>query len=226
MRAKEFVSEHKKGRKAIKHTIKPRTGHAPTQTGAGAHKDKKKAEKQGDVKHKKDHAMEAYGRPDFKVDGWTYISDVEEEEDNRKIFHTAISPEGKRIDMDFSPYERLDPETFKMWIKLGQPDRGTSRGPLHKTDIVQMARIHGIAHLDPQMANAGKKTEAGGFVDVSNMSSRDVQRLGHEDDDTPSQYGVFINGKLWKKFATRDEANRVSLSIERKYGKPTKVHSL
>ncbi len=52
MKATEFVTEYKKNRKAPKFNIKPRTGHAPTQTGAGAHKDKKKAEKQGDVKHK------------------------------------------------------------------------------------------------------------------------------------------------------------------------------
>ena len=52
MKAKEFINEYKKDRKAPKFNIKPRTGHAPTQTGAGAHKDKKKAEKQGDVKHK------------------------------------------------------------------------------------------------------------------------------------------------------------------------------
>ena len=53
MKATEFVTEYKKDRKSPKFNIKPRTGHAPTQTGAGPHKDKKKAQKQGDVKHKK-----------------------------------------------------------------------------------------------------------------------------------------------------------------------------
>jgi len=52
MKANEFVIEYKKDRKSPKFNIKPRTGHAPTQTGAGPHKDKKKAQKQGDVKHK------------------------------------------------------------------------------------------------------------------------------------------------------------------------------
>ena len=53
MKAKEFIIENKKDRKAKKYNIKPRNpmGTAP-QTGAGAHKDKKKADKQGDVKHK------------------------------------------------------------------------------------------------------------------------------------------------------------------------------
>lgn len=36
------IDEAKKGRRAMKYNSKPRTGHAPTQTGAGAHKDKTK----------------------------------------------------------------------------------------------------------------------------------------------------------------------------------------
>lgn len=61
MKATEFIIEHKKGRRAVKHNLKPRNpmGTAP-QTGAGAHKDKKKAEKQGDVKHKGKEFDEGY----------------------------------------------------------------------------------------------------------------------------------------------------------------------
>jgi len=219
MRAKEFELKHR--------DPNWKTLQAKRTSGAsGSHKDKKQAEKQGETKHKKPiDVEEAYGRPDFKVDGWTYISDVDEEEDNRKIFHTAVSPEGKRVDMDFSPYDRMDPTTFKLWLKLDRPGRQNT-GPLDKQQIEKMAQIKGIAMLDPELANAGKKTEGGGFVDASNMSRRDVQRLGHEDDDTPTQYGVLINGKLWKKFATREEANRVSLAIERKHGKQTSVRSM
>jgi hypothetical protein len=48
------INEHKKGVRAMKYTAKPRNFVAKnaTSSGAGAHKDKKKAEKQGDVKHK------------------------------------------------------------------------------------------------------------------------------------------------------------------------------
>lgn len=56
MRLHELLSEHKKGRKAVKHNLKPRNpvAHAAQTVakGSGPHKDKKKAEKQGDVKHK------------------------------------------------------------------------------------------------------------------------------------------------------------------------------
>lgn len=48
------LEENKKGVRAVKHTVKPRNFVAKNaiQSGAGAHKDKKKAQKQGDVKHK------------------------------------------------------------------------------------------------------------------------------------------------------------------------------
>lgn len=62
MKAKEFIVEHKKGRRAIKHNLKPRNpmGTAP-QTGAGAHRDKKKEQKQGYEKHKtKDVTEDTY----------------------------------------------------------------------------------------------------------------------------------------------------------------------
>jgi hypothetical protein len=51
-----MINEHKKGVKAIKYNAKPRNFVAKnagaTTSGAGAHKDKKKAMKQGEVKHK------------------------------------------------------------------------------------------------------------------------------------------------------------------------------
>jgi hypothetical protein len=57
MKAKEFVIEYKKDRKAPKYSLKPRSpvAHAAQSviSGSGPHKDKKRAEKQGDVKHKK-----------------------------------------------------------------------------------------------------------------------------------------------------------------------------
>jgi hypothetical protein len=50
----QSVEENKKGVRAVKHAVKPRNFVAKNavQSGAGAHKDKKKAQKQGDVKHK------------------------------------------------------------------------------------------------------------------------------------------------------------------------------
>jgi hypothetical protein len=54
--AEDSVKENKKGVRAVKHTVKPRNfvakNAAATTSGAGAHKDKKKAMKQGETKHK------------------------------------------------------------------------------------------------------------------------------------------------------------------------------
>jgi hypothetical protein len=56
MKITQLLDEAKKGVKAPKHTVKPRNFVAKnaiaTTSGAGAHKDKKKAAKQGDTKHK------------------------------------------------------------------------------------------------------------------------------------------------------------------------------
>jgi hypothetical protein len=58
MQAKEFIIDHKKNRKAKTYTVKPRNpvAHAAQSVakGSGPHTDKKKAEKQGELKHKKD----------------------------------------------------------------------------------------------------------------------------------------------------------------------------
>ena len=65
MKITEILAEHKKGVKAVKYTSKPRDPNTKTMQGirssgaSGAHKDKKKAAKQGNVKHKKqDVALE------------------------------------------------------------------------------------------------------------------------------------------------------------------------
>jgi antitoxin component of RelBE/YafQ-DinJ toxin-antitoxin module len=57
------IIEHKKGVRAVKSTVKPRNFVAKNaiQSGAGAHKDKKKAAKQGDVKHKAQAVAEGIG---------------------------------------------------------------------------------------------------------------------------------------------------------------------
>ncbi len=66
MKAKEFIVEYKKNRRAPKFNIKPRTGHAPTQTGAGEHRDKKKEQKQGHEKHKGKAVEEASALEKFR----------------------------------------------------------------------------------------------------------------------------------------------------------------
>jgi hypothetical protein len=151
MKAKEFIP-----------ASKPRNFVAKNQktAGAGAHKDKKKAEKQGDIKHKNkmydEGVAEGWGDVRFKVGDWTYRADEEDEGDVRKMYHSAIDPNGKEHMIDFSPYDVMDKETFKMWVKSGMPKR-QGAGPLDKEDIMKIAQAKGIATLDREMARAGMK---------------------------------------------------------------------
>jgi hypothetical protein len=80
MKADEFVTEYKKNRKSPKFNIKPRTGHAPTQTGAGEHRDKKKEQKQGYEKHKSKSVSESTDiGQQMADDGVTYSPEKENE---------------------------------------------------------------------------------------------------------------------------------------------------
>jgi hypothetical protein len=82
---------------------------------------------------------ENYGNYSFKVGNWRYEAEEDREDDNIKMFHSAISPEGKRFGIDFTPYGTMTPETFKLWVQLGKPGR-QGRGPLDNQQIMQMAQ--------------------------------------------------------------------------------------
>jgi hypothetical protein len=127
---------------------------------SGAHRDKKKEFKQGKQKHKGKIDFESVveGYHDMEVMGHKYMPDLEDYDDNRKIWHTIVTPQGKTVDADFTPYSYMDKEDLKLYIKLGYPKR-QGAGPLNKEDLQKMANAIGIAKLDPEMANAGKTNE-------------------------------------------------------------------
>jgi len=76
---------------------------------------------------------------DYK--GWKYNQDVEDYEDNRKIFHSATK-DGKEVSMDWSPYSTPTEKEFKLWIDLGMPTRKdvNSIGPLDNDDLMALAK--------------------------------------------------------------------------------------
>jgi len=86
---------------------------------------------------------EGLGDVEFEVDGWKYRAEEEDEGDVIKLYHSATSPEGKTLDIDFSPYETMTPELFKLWVKLGMPERQGS-GPLNKETLLKMAKTDGV----------------------------------------------------------------------------------
>jgi hypothetical protein len=97
---------------------------------------------------------EGWGQREFKVDGYTYMTDIDEEEDNRKIWHMLKTPEGETINVDFTPYAYMSKEDVELYIKLGMPKR-QGVGPLDTEQLQKMAQIKGVAMLDPKMAKAG-----------------------------------------------------------------------
>src|SRR6056300_1235843 len=76
----------------------------------------------------------AEGYQDLEVMGHKYMPDEDREDDNVKIWHTIVTPQGKTVDADFTPYSYMDKEDLKLFIKLGYPKRITA-GPLDKKDL-------------------------------------------------------------------------------------------
>ena len=88
-----------------------------------------------DERHnKKRMAEEAYK-------GWEYETDIIDYDDNRKISHTA-KKDGKRVDIDWSPYNYMSDEEFKTWVDLDMPTRKDvdSIGPLDAEDLASMMK--------------------------------------------------------------------------------------
>jgi hypothetical protein len=188
VKAKEFIP-----------ASKPRNFVAKNQqtAGAGAHRDKKKEQKQGYEKHKGKGVSEGWGQKEFEVDGYTYMTDLDVEEDNRKIWHMIKTPDGKTVNVDFTPYQYMSKDDVELYIKLGMPKR-QGPGPLDSEKLQKMAQIKGVAMLDPRMANAGKERN-------SMEGSRDPEDWDEGNTEPPNNFAVYINGKKWKVFKGRGQ---------------------
>jgi hypothetical protein len=132
---------------------------------------------------------EGWGQREFEVDGYTYMTDIDEEEDNRKIWHMLKTPEGKTIDIDFTPYSYMTKDDVELYIKLGMPKR-QGVGPLDSEKLQKMAQIKGIAMLDPKMARAGMKQEG----------RRYPEDWDEGNTEPGNNFAIYINGKKWKVF--------------------------
>jgi hypothetical protein len=98
---------------------------------------------------KKEDVAESYGSGEFEVDGYTYFTEIEKEEDNQKIFHMLKTPDGKTVSVDFTPYRHMSQDDVKLYIKLGMPKR-QGPGPLNSEELRSMAQSKGVAEAyDP-----------------------------------------------------------------------------
>ena len=76
---------------------------------------------------------------EMQYKGFKYEPMEDVEPDNIKIFHIVVTPEGKEIHMDWSPYSVPTIEDFQVWIDLGCPDR-IGCGPLRREDLATLLK--------------------------------------------------------------------------------------
>lgn len=62
--------------------------------------------------------------PPWEYKGYKYVPQKDYEEDNVKIFHDVITPDGKRTHIAWSPYSHPSSEDLKLWIDMGCPEGG------------------------------------------------------------------------------------------------------
>ena len=75
---------------------------------------------------------------EFEGKEYKYDSFVDEEEDNRKIFHEIWNVTDQvYLDFDWSPYRTPYMEDIILWMQLGQPGRSDlgSVGPLRRESL-------------------------------------------------------------------------------------------
>jgi len=78
----------------------------------------------------------------FEYQGFVYSYDLEVSSDNCKTDH-FVTKDGKRTEMDWSPYSNPSAEDFKLWIDLGMPRR-VGIGPLNERDLANLKLKQGL----------------------------------------------------------------------------------
>lgn len=62
--------------------------------------------------------------PAYAYKGYKYFPSEELEDDNVKIWHDVLTPDGQKTEMGWSPYSIPTEADFRLWIDLGCPKRG------------------------------------------------------------------------------------------------------
>jgi hypothetical protein len=192
--------------------------------GAGAHKDKKKAEKQGDTKHKKelvpmDEERTEVKDKDGKVTSWKdegeWKKSTAKKDGRGKV--TNLSDKARRETEKLSKKEKEVAEVAgaqKCWPghkKVGtQPGTGKNAGKrVNDCEKIEEGRFGKDAY---------ERDQANAEYGMNGEFKRDFKRqemeheLGHE----TNNYAVAINGKTWKVFGTRNHAESIARKIQMK----------
>ena len=80
------------------------------------------------------------------ISEWDYkghhiIVEEDRDYDVAKLWHYVVTPEGKKLFADISPYDTGE-ETLKLWIDAGYPKR-VGVGPLTKEDLIKIIEQRG-----------------------------------------------------------------------------------
>ena len=192
--------------------------------GAGAHKDKKKAEKQGDTKHKKELVPMDEERTEVKdkdgnVTSWKdegeWKKSTAKKDGRGKV--TNLSDKARRETEKLSKKEKEVAEVAgaqKCWPghkKVGtQPGTGKNAGKrVNDCEKIEESRFGKDAY---------ERDQANAEYGMNGEFERDFKRqemeheLGHE----TNNYAVAINGKTWKVFGTRNHAESIARKIQMK----------
>ena len=82
----------------------------------------------------------------MKHKGWTYVVEEDEEPGEViKLFHAAVHEDGRRVELDLSPYLKEVPEdVFQKLINLNFPTREviSLRSPLRVEDVRNLEMEH------------------------------------------------------------------------------------
>ena len=146
---------------------------------------------------------------EFSVNGYGYYTEIDDDDDVRKIFHYATTPDGDVVDIDFTPYSYMDHETFNAWIEQGMPGR-KGLGPLHKKDLVEAE----ATSAQKLLAEIGRTLMDKAVTTKDDSLSAAMSRLGNE----LTGYGEVGYAKNTKELVRKTGLNAATISKLVDYG--------
>lgn len=172
MKAKEFIPANKPRNFVAKNAMK-------TTSGAGVHKDKKKAAKQGDVKHKNKEMAES-----------TVELNPGEDPHYFRVRHQTK----RDIELEMPPraWDGVGPAYATYEEAKTAFETLKSKHPNERFTVTQHSRIS-------HMGGVAKRV----FPEEVSMEARDPEDWDEGNTEPPNNFAVYINGKKWKVFAGR-----------------------
>ena len=167
MKAKEFIPANKPRNFVAKNAMK-------TTSGAGVHKDKKKAAKQGDVKHKNKEMAES-----------TVELNTGEDPHYFRVRHQTK----RDIELEMPPraWDGVGPAYATYEEAKTAFETLKSKQPNERFTVTQHSRIS-------HMGGVAKRV----FPEEVSIEARDPEDWDEGNTEPPNNFAIYINGKQWK----------------------------